>query len=256
MSGLEKAKDWARPFLEGQSIFVTGGTSGIGRAIAASFADNGASVTATGATAKEVEQAEAWAKSAGYQDALTFITLDVRDGAAIDQAIGSLPTLYGLVNCAGIIRRNEELDPEVFAQVIDINLNGTLRAAHAAKPLLAKSGGSIVNTASMLSFFGGGVVPAYSASKGGIMQLTKSLAIAWAKDGIRVNAIAPGWIRTPLTANLQDDPERTKAILSRTPMGRWGEPDDLAHPAVFLSTPLAGFITGAILPVDGGYLTA
>jgi len=159
-----------------------------------------------------------------------------------------------LVNCAGVIRRGAEQDPAVFAEVLDINLNGTMRCCTAARPLLAQSRGCIVNTASMLSFFGGGLVPAYSASKGGVAQLTKSLAIAYAAEGIRVNAVAPGWIATPLTQALQDDPERSGAILGRTPLGRWGKPDDVADPVVFLASAAARFITGVILPVDGGYL--
>jgi NAD(P)-dependent dehydrogenase (short-subunit alcohol dehydrogenase family) len=108
----------------------------------------------------------------------------------------------------------------------------------------------------MLSFFGGGLVPGYSASKGGVAQLTKSLAIAYAADGIRVNAVAPGWIATPLTQALQDDPVRSGPILARTPMGRWGRPEDVADPVVFLASEAARFITGVVLPVDGGYLIA
>ena len=106
----------------------------------------------------------------------------------------------------------------------------------------------------MLSFFGGGLVPGYSASKGGIAQLTKSLAIAYAPDGIRVNAVAPGWIATQLTQALQDDRTRSEAILSRTPLGRWGEPADVAGPVLFLASDAARFVTGVVLPVDGGYL--
>jgi NAD(P)-dependent dehydrogenase (short-subunit alcohol dehydrogenase family) len=106
----------------------------------------------------------------------------------------------------------------------------------------------------MLSFFGGGLVPAYSASKGGMAQLTKSLAIAWANEGIRVNAIAPGWIATPLTQALQADQARSQAILNRTPMARWGQPEDLIGPVMFLCSPQAAFVTGVVLPVDGGYL--
>ena len=124
------------------------------------------------------------------------------------------------------------------------------------RPLLAARRGCIVNTAAMLSFFGGGLVPGYSASKGGVAQLTKSLAIAYAADGIRVNAVAPGWIATPLTQALQDDPARASPILARTPMGRWGTPEDVAGPVLFLASAAAGFVTGVVLPVDGGYLIA
>ena len=129
-----------------------------------------------------------------------------------------------------------------------------MRVCSASKARLCETKGSVVNVASMLTFFGGPRVPAYSASKGGIGQLTKSLAAAWAADGIRVNAVAPGWIATPLTQALQDDPERSAPILSRTPMGRWGTPEELAGGAVFLASPAAGFVTGAILAIDGGYL--
>jgi NAD(P)-dependent dehydrogenase (short-subunit alcohol dehydrogenase family) len=159
-----------------------------------------------------------------------------------------------LINCAGIIRRGEEFDLSVFQQVLNINLTGTMRLCTELRPLLAKSGGCIVNTASMLSFFGGGLVPAYSASKGGIAQLTKSLAIAYAADGIRVNAVAPGWIATPLTEALQNDEARSRPILERTPLKRWGTPDDVAQAVVFLCSTASAFMTGVIMPVDGGYM--
>ena len=145
----------------------------------------------------------------------------------------------------------------MFQQVVDINLTGTMRVCAAARPLLAASGqGAIVNLASMLSIFGGGLVPGYAASKGGISQLTKSLAIAYAPDAIRVNAVAPGWIATPMTRALQDDPKRSGPILARTPLNRWGKPDDIAGAALYLCSPVASFVTGTTLVVDGGYSIA
>lgn len=238
--------------LAGRIVMVVGGSSGIGAGIARAFAAQGAVVTASGATAAEVAAAESDRSMAGVR----LIRLDVRDMADVDAALAGLERLDVLVNCAGVIRRGVEHDPVAFAEVVDINLNGTMRVCAAARPLLRQSGGSIVNTASMLSFFGGGLVPAYSASKGGIMQLTKSLAIAYADDGIRVNAVAPGWIATPLTQALQDDAARSRPILDRTPLKRWGTPADVAGPVLFLASQAACFVTGAIVPVDGGYLVS
>ena len=232
-----------------RNVLVVGASSGIGEAIARAFAEQGDHVTATGATEAEVKAAHERQPST-----VRFVQLDVRDGQAVAQLVSTLGELDVLVNCAGIIRRGQEHDPDVFEQVLDINLVGTMRLCAAARSSLAQRGGCIINTASMLSFFGGGLVPAYSASKGGIAQLTKSLAIAYAEQGIRVNAIAPGWIATPLTQALQDDPERSAPIIARTPMKRWGTPDDLVGPVMFLASPQAKFVTGVVLPVDGGYL--
>ncbi|MEY3045293.1 MAG: 2-dehydro-3-deoxy-D-gluconate 5-dehydrogenase [Pseudomonadota bacterium] len=233
-----------------RKVLVTGGSSGIGAAIAQVFASNGDLVVATGATKEEVERAQVQSEST----AISFQELDVRDGSAVQVCIDEIDSLDVLVNCAGVIRRNAEHEPEVFADVIDINLNGSMRVCTAAREKLKQRKGCIINTASMLSFFGGGLVPGYSASKGGIAQLTKSLAIAYAPDGIRVNAVAPGWIATQLTQALQDDRTRSEAILSRTPLGRWGEPADVAGPVLFLASDAARFVTGVVLPVDGGYL--
>jgi len=214
----------------GRIALVTGGTTGIGLGIAQALESAGAKVIAAG-----------------------FPGLDVTSQESVDALILGMTRLDILVNCAGIIRRDEEFEMEVFEQVVDVNLIGTMRMCMACKPLLSASGGAIVNIASMLTFFGGPRVPAYSASKGGIAQLTRSLAVAWAPGGIRVNAVAPGWIRTPMTQGLQEDAGRSASILARTPMARWGTAEDVAGPVLFLCSAAAAFVTGVVLPVDGGY---
>lgn len=229
---------------------VTGGGRGIGLAVAIALCEAGYEVIATGVDAAEVT-------AMPQVKGLSGRVLDVRDNDAITALFNGLESLDALVNCAGLIRRGgAEYEIETFADVIDINLNGMMRTCNAAKPLLAKTGGAIVNTASMLSFFGGPTVPAYTASKGGVAQLTKALAVAWASEGIRINAIAPGWIATELTRPLVEDSARAEPILSRTPMRRWGTPHDVAGPVVFLCSDAARFVTGIILPVDGGYASA
>ena len=240
---------WPNGCFEGRHVLVTGGTSGIGAAIAGAFLAEGAIVTATGVSKQEIEDARR------NMPGLDAQLLDVRDNDAVTALISALPTLHHVVNCAGMIRRGAEHDPQVFADVLDVNLTGTMRVCAAARAKLKESGGTIVNTASVLSFLGGGLVPGYAASKGGVSQLTKSLAIAYAPDGIRVNAVAPGWIETQLTDALRANAARNEAILHRTPLGRWGKPEDISGSVLFLSSPLAGFVTGAILPVDGGYLS-
>jgi len=230
-----------------KQALVTGGTRGIGAGVARSLASAGWSVVAASVSRAEINAFEP-------QDGIQAQILDVTDQASVDVVIKNLNRLDALVNCAGILSRGKEYEIDVFAKVLDINLTGTMRCCLAAHPLLAKNSGVIVNTASMLSTFGGPLVPAYSASKGGVAQLTKALAGKWAEDGIRVNAIAPGWIETEMTQGLRDDPDRTAGIMSRTPMKRWGKPEEVGALVRWLVSEEASFVTGAIYPVDGGYL--
>ncbi len=234
---------------QGKIAVVTGGARGIGLGAARALAEAGYRVIATGVSAAEVAAATPHGR-------VEFRQLDVTDDAGVAALVAGLPRLDALVNAAGIIQRGgKEFETAAFRLTIEVNLIGTMRCCTLAHPKLAATGGAIVNVASMLSFFGAPLAPGYAASKGGIAQLTKSLAGAWAKDGVRVNAVAPGWIATDLTRALQDDEGRSAGILARTPMGRWGTPDDIGPVVRFLMSDEARFITGAVLPVDGGYLT-
>lgn len=230
-----------------KQALITGGARGIGWGIAGALSAAGYAVTVTGLTDDEVA-------AVPVRDNVKAVRLDVRDDGQVAALAGSLARLDALVNCAGMILRDgKEFTIEGFQRVIDVNLTGTMRLCVAARPLLARQGGAIVNTASVWSFFGGPLTPAYTASKGAVAQLTKSLAVAWAPD-IRVNAIAPGWVETELTKAAQADAGRSAAIVERTPMGRWGKPEDIGGAVAFLCSDAARFITGAVIPVDGGYL--
>ncbi|MEM9435692.1 MAG: SDR family oxidoreductase [Pseudomonadota bacterium] len=226
----------------GSAVIVIGASrGGIGTAIAEAFSDHGAQVHITGAEPEAV----------GTD--LPYTQLDVTDTAAVT-AFAAGRACDILVNCAAITRRGEEMAPDFFSHVLDVNLTGSFRCAEALLPSL-KGGGRVINIASMYARFGSPRNPAYGASKAGVEQLTKSLAIAWAPDGIRVNAVAPGFIVTEQSARAREDASFTAAIEARTPLARWGQPGDIAGAVLFLASEAAAFITGATLPVDGGYST-
>jgi NAD(P)-dependent dehydrogenase (short-subunit alcohol dehydrogenase family) len=228
---------------------VSGGTRGIGEGVSRALAREGWRVVAGGIGEAEIA-------NFAPDPSIEAVRLDVTDDASVAALIERCPRIDALVNCAGILRKSDEYQIDAFRSVLEVNLVGTMRMCLAAKAKLAAAKGAIVNTASMYTFFGAPHAPAYAASKGGVAQLTKSLAVAWAPDGIRVNAIAPGWIDTDMARGAIQDPVRAGPILARTPMGRWGKPEDVASVVTFLVSEAAHFVTGTVLPVDGGYLVA
>lgn len=237
------------PFsLTGQTALVTGANTGIGQAIATAMARAGAHVIAAGRSSC----AQTVALTGGEE-----ITLDFADPTAAKEVFAD-KRIDVLVNNAGIIRRADSVDftEEDWDAVMDVNLKATFFTCQAfAKAVFARKGtGRIVNIASLLSFQGGIRVPSYTASKHGVAGITKLLANEWAARGINVNAIAPGYIETNNTQALRADPDRSKAILERIPAGRWGRPEDIGETAVFLASPAATYIHGAVLNVDGGWL--
>ena len=227
---------------------ITGGArpDGIGWATALAFAAKGYDVLVTGATEAEVAGAD-------NHPHITAHVLDVRDDEAVRAIFNGLDRLDALVNCAGAADPQAEYTADGFARIVDINLTGTHRCCLAARELLAASKGSIVNVGSIYSTFGSGITPGYSASKGAVVQLTRSLAVAWGPD-IRVNAVAPGWIRTGMAASVFDDQAWAAKLMERLPLSRFGIPSELADPIVFLCSPEARYISGVLLPVDGGYI--
>jgi NAD(P)-dependent dehydrogenase (short-subunit alcohol dehydrogenase family) len=233
----------------GKIALVTGGVSGIGAATSLAFKRAGAQVIACGLTEEEIVAARANPEFKG----MDIRKLDVTDPAAVQALVSGLSKLDFVVNSAGLVRRDAEHDPAVFDHVMNVNLSGGMRVSTAARPLLKESKGAIVFIGSIMSFFGGPKQPAYSASKGAVRNLTMSLAAAYAADGIRVNAVAPGWILTNLSAGARNDPARAAMINARIPMGRWAEPAEIADPIMFLCSDAARYMTGTVMIVDGGY---
>jgi NAD(P)-dependent dehydrogenase (short-subunit alcohol dehydrogenase family) len=238
------ARAVAFDFTDAYVVVVGASRGGIGAAIARAFQDAGAVVEITGVEADCVpDDASRFA----------YTQLDVTDTDAVRAFANERSQVDVLVNCAAITRRGEEMAPEFFSHVLDVNLTGSLRCAEAFHGALSAAKGQVINIASMYARFGSPRNPAYGASKAAVEQLTKSLAAAWAEDGIRVNAIAPGFIVTEQSARARQDPAFIAAIETRTPLARWGQPGDIVGAALFLASDAAAFMTGACLPVDGGY---
>jgi NAD(P)-dependent dehydrogenase (short-subunit alcohol dehydrogenase family) len=239
-------------FPPGFRALVVGGAGDIGSAIAGALLAEGCEVIATG-----VDAAAAAACRLPPHERLSVRALDVTDDAAVAAFASGLGRLDALVNCAGILARHREYELPVFQRVLDVNLTGTFRLCTACKPLLAANGergGAIVNIASMNATAALPWIPAYCASKGGVVMLTKSLALAWAADGVRVNALAPGYVETAINAEGRKDAAFHARIASRIPLGRWAQPADIAPGAVFLCSPAARYVNGTVLAVDGGFL--
>ncbi|MFI4934042.1 MAG: SDR family NAD(P)-dependent oxidoreductase [Caulobacterales bacterium] len=245
--------------LTGRVALITGGNGGIGLGMARGLAMAGAKVVVAARDQAKSERAVAELVALGAE--AHALAVDVADEAACRAMAGAAAERFGrldiLVNNAGIAkrRRPETMSLADWREVLEVNLDAAFVACQAAFPLMkAAGGGKIINIGSMYSLFGAPYVSAYAASKGGLVQLTKSLAAAWAGDNIQVNTILPGWIETDMTRGAKEgSAEFDAAVVGRTPAARWGEPADFAGPAVFLSSAASDFVTGVSLPVDGGY---
>jgi 2-deoxy-D-gluconate 3-dehydrogenase len=247
--------------LKGRVAIVTGGNGGIGLGMARGLASAGARVVIAARNA--VKSRRAVDDLTGRGGEAVAVETDVADERSVDRLIAATRERWArldiLVNNAGINIRKpaHELSLDEWRRVLDTNLTAAFLCSKAAHPAFkAVGGGKIINIGSMMSLFGASFAPAYGASKGGIVQLTKSMAVAWARDNIQVNAVLPGWIDTELTQNARQEVSGLHdSVLRRTPAGRWGGIDDMAGVAVFLASRASDFVTGAVIPVDGGYST-
>jgi len=245
--------------LSGKTALITGGNGGIGLAFGRGFAEAGAAIMVAGRNTEKNAAAVAELRALGAD--ADSVVVDVADEASCRAMVATTAERFGrldiLVNNAGTAVRKfpEEISLEEWRTVLDTNLTSAFVACQAAYPEMLKvGGGKIINIGSMMSIFGAAFSSPYASSKGGIVQLTKSLASAWAKDNIQCNAVLPGWINTDLTREAREQvPGLHERVLSRSPTGRWGEPDDHCGCAVFLASAASDFVTGAAIPVDGGY---
>jgi 2-deoxy-D-gluconate 3-dehydrogenase len=244
--------------LSGRVAVITGGNGGIGLGMAKGMAAAGATIVVAGRDAAKNSAAVKELKEAGGQASAIPVDVLKEDSCRglIDQTVKAHGRLDILVNNAGmsIRKQPEQYTLAEWHTVLDSNLTSAFLCSHAAYPALKERGGKIINIGSMMSIFGAPFATAYAASKGGMVQMTKSMATAWAKDSIQVNAILPGWIDTALTRRAREQVQGLHdSVLKRTPAARWGLPDDFAGIAVFLAAPASDFVTGAAIAVDGGY---
>jgi 2-deoxy-D-gluconate 3-dehydrogenase len=244
--------------LNGKVAVVTGGNGGIGLGIAKGLAAAGAAIVVAARNQEKTTRAVSDIEALGARAVGT--TLDVQNEDSVRAMVAAATQAFGridiLINNAGIAIPGEpqSIPLEEWARVVDTNLTGVFLCSKQVHPcMIAAGGGKIINIGSMLSIFGHEFVSSYAATKGGVVQLTKSLALAWAKDNVQVNAILPGWIGTDLTAGIEANSEFYNAIKARIPNGRWGTPADCAGAALFLASRASDYVTGVSLPVDGGY---